>query len=285
MRFFFKSRKFKVIVATVVALAVLTTSVAVISNLSSPISSLFGAIATPIQKAFSSVSAKIDKYKASISDNNELLAEIEKLREENAKLSAELVDYESVLEQNAFYEEFLGIKEKNPDMLFQIAMVTTNDVTDPYKGFTINAGLLNGVSLKDPVITPEGLVGYVCEVAPTYSKVCNVFSPSLKAGGKDSRTSDEGVVSGGSELAIKGKTGLYNLKRDCSVSIGDHIVTIGGSVFPAGLVVGKVSDIKQQVKDNSLYAVIEPAVDFEHLRDVMIITYFSGQGSVQSGEN
>ena len=79
MRFFFKSRKFKVIVATVVALAVLTASVAVISNLSSPISSLFGAISTPIQKVFSGVSDKIDKFKASLADNNALLAEIEKL--------------------------------------------------------------------------------------------------------------------------------------------------------------------------------------------------------------
>ena len=78
MRFFFKSRKFKIIVATVVALAVLTVSIGVISNLSSPISSLFGAISTPIQKAFSSVSSKIDKFKASLSDNNDLLAEIEK---------------------------------------------------------------------------------------------------------------------------------------------------------------------------------------------------------------
>ena len=64
------------------------------------------------------------------------------------------------------------------------------------------------------------------------------------------------------------------------MSIGDYIVTAGGSVFPKGLVVGKVSDIKQQSKDSSLYAVIDSTVDFDELRDVMVITYFSGQGYV-----
>ena len=73
---------------------------------------------------------------------------------------------------------------------------------------------------------------------------------------------------------------MYNLQRDCAVSVGDYIVTAGGSIFPKGLIVGKVSDLKQQTKDSSLYAVIDSAVDFDGLREVMVITYFSGQGYV-----
>ena len=43
---------------------------------------------------------------------------------------------------------------------------------------------------------------------------------------------------------------------------------------------GTVSDIKQQSKDTSIYAVVESKVDLDNLREVMVITYFSGQGYV-----
>ena len=64
------------------------------------------------------------------------------------------------------------------------------------------------------------------------------------------------------------------------MSVGDYVVTSGGSVFPEGLIVGTVSDIKQQSKDTSIYAVVESKVDLDNLREVMVITYFSGQGYV-----
>lgn len=107
-----------------------------------------------------------------------------------------------------------------------------------------------------------------------------ILSPELKAGGKDSRTQDEGVVSGRAELAVDDNCYLYNLRRDCSVSVGDSIITAGGSMFPKGLIVGTVSDIKQQSKDTSLYAVVSSDIGFDDLREVMVITYFSGQGYV-----
>ena len=185
---------------------------------------------------------------------------------------------EQIQQENEFYEQFLGIKEKNSEMLFQSASVVARDSTDPYKGFTINVGLINGVAKYDPVITSDGLVGYITEIAPTYSKVTTVLSPKLKAGGKDNRTSDEGIISGRADFAEDDNCYLYNLQRDCTVSISDYIVTAGGGVFPEGLIVGTVIDIKQQSKDTSLYAVVDSAVEFDDLREIMVITYFSGQG-------
>ncbi len=284
MRFFLRSRSFKIFVAVMAAVIVISTVVAVFSSVSSPISSLIGSLTTPVQSFFSGISAKIDSFNKSVSGNRDIMDENEKLREENARLTEKLSQFEQTELQNEYYERFLGIKEKNPDMLFQPANVSARDNTDPYGGFTIDAGLLDGVALHDPVITPLGLVGYISEVAPTYSKVTTILSPKLKAGGRDSRTADDGVISGRADLAKDNKCYFYNLQRDCSVSIGDTVVTAGGSIFPAGLVVGNVGDIKQQSKDTSLYAVLEPADDFSTLKKVMIITYYSGQGIIAEPE-
>ncbi len=280
MRFFLRSKQFKIFVASLLALAVIVSVIAIFSRVSSPLSSFFGTITTPIQKAFSSVSDWFDSLSNSMDDNEKLLDEIERLKLENAELAQKVVGYDELEAQNKHYEQFLGIKEKNPEMRFQSATIAARDNTDPYKGFTVNVGLIDGVALHDPVITEAGLVGYISEIGSTYSKVTTVLSPKLKAGGKDSRTLDEGVVSGGAELAVDNMCYLYNLQRDCAVSVGDYVVTSGGSVFPEGLIVGKVSDIKQQIKDTSLYAEIKSDIDFGNLREVMIITYYSGQGYV-----
>ena len=280
MRFFLRSKNFKIFVVSLAALIIVILAIGFFTRVSSPLSSFVGAVTTPVQKVFSSIENKIEGFKASVKDNQELLLRVEQLEKENAELQDKLIGLEELEAQNKTYEDYLGIKEKNPEMLFQSATVASKDVTDPYKGFTVNVGLIDGVQLHDPVITKAGVIGYISEIAPTYSKVTTILSPELKAGGIDSRTLDEGVVSGRADFSVDNKCYMYNLQRDCAVSIGDYIVTAGGSVFPKGLVVGKVSDIKQQTKDSSLYAVIDSSVDFDNIRDVMIITYFSGQGYV-----
>ena len=278
MRFFFRSRKFKILMASVAALLVIVITVSLITSVSSPISSFISTVTTPVQKTVTSVSDKLGDWKKQFGDNEALAKEIERLEAEKAELAGQLTEMEQIRQENEFYEQFLGIKEKNSEMLFQAASVVARDNTDPYKTFTIDVGLINGVAKYDPVITPDGLVGYITETAPTYSKVTTVLSPRLKAGGRDNRTADEGIISGKAELAKDGSCYIYNLQRDCTVSIGDYIVTAGGGVFPDGLIVGTVSDIKQQSKDTSLYAVVDSAVDFDDIRNVMVITYFSGQG-------
>ncbi len=285
MRFFLRSRKFKIFLSVLAALLVITIIVGAVSSVSSPISSFIGSVTTPVQKAFTSISNKISDIKVSMGDNRELMNEIDRLKKENAALTQQLIEFDETKQQNEFYEQFLGFKDNDPEMLFQHASVAAKDVTDPYKSFTINVGLMDGVAFRDPVITEQGLVGYVSEVAPTYSKVTTVLSPKFKAGGHDSRTADEGVVSGRADFAKDDKCYFYNLQRDCSLSIGDSVVTAGGGVFPKGLVVGTVSDIKQQNKGSSIYAVIDTAVDFDDIREVMVITYYTGQGLTDnSGE-
>jgi len=281
LRFFLRSRKFKIMLASVAALLVVVIVVSLISNVSSPISSFLSTVTTPVQKAITSISQSITDFKKTIGDNESLQAEIDRLEVENAQLIDKLTELEKVQLDNEFYKDYLGLKDDNKDMLFRSGTVVARDASDPYKGFTIDVGLIDGVALYDPIVTKDGLVGYITEIAPTYSKVTTVLSPNLKAGGTDSRTGDSGVVSGRGDLSAKNQCYLYNLQRNCAVSVDDYVVTAGGGVFPKGLIVGKVLSLKQQLKDASLYAIVQTEVDFDDLREVMVITYFSGQGMAE----
>ena len=189
--------------------------------------------------------------------------------------------------ENEFYAGFLELKEDHPDFKFQPATVIARDPTDVFASFTIDQGTLNGVAPNDPVITADGLVGYISEAGSTFSTVITLYDPSLRVGAMDSRTRDAGIVSGGLSLAEEGYCRMSYLSRSSAITLGDLVITSGaGGVFPQGLLIGSVSEIKQESDDISMYAVIKPAVNLDELRDVMVITSFTGQGGIadSSGE-
>ena len=100
----------------------------------------------------------------------------------------------------------------------------------------MNSGSLRGVSVHDPVITADGLVGYVSEVQATYSVVETVLSPNLNVGVIDSRTRETGILAGSESLSGKGKTRLSYLSRNSSVAMGITLLHRGvGGVFPGEL--------------------------------------------------
>lgn len=282
MRFFFRSPRFKLILGVTAGLIILAAAVKLISGIAPPQSSVAGAIAVPFQKFATGISHSIADFKTALFDGQKLMEENARLESEVARLTSDLVDQQKTAEENEFYKNYLGLKEQNPDFEMEPAMLISRDSSDRFGSFTIDKGSLNGIAAHDPVVTADGLVGYISEVAPTYSKVTTILSPDLQAGAFDRRTRDAGIVSGTLALAENGQCRLFNLPRSCSVTIGDYVVTSGGGIFPDGLLIGTVSDVKQEPHDISVYAVIDPAAQLSELRDMMVITYFSGQGALAS---
>ena len=92
------------------------------------------------------------------------------LQQQVDELTGQLTEYQTAINENAFYKGFLEIKETHPDFQFAEAMVIAADGTDLYHSFVIDKGSLAGVSAHDPVITSAGLLGYVSEVSLTSAK-------------------------------------------------------------------------------------------------------------------
>lgn len=279
MRFFFRSRKFKIMLSVAACVLVLAIVSVILGSSLTPQNSVIGAITTSVQSGVTNLANWFSDTTKKMGDNESLMLENAELKTKINELTSDLVDYQETLQENEFYKKYLDIKEQNPDYVMEPASLISRNEEDPYGSFVINKGSLNGISLHDPVITEAGLVGYVSEVNPSYSKVCTLLDSSIKCGGIDNRTSDVGIISGELSLAENGKTKMVNLLRSSGVASGDYIVTPGGDVFPKGLIIGVVESIHNSKTDTSLYAVVVPVVDFSEIRDVMVITYFSGQGS------
>lgn len=96
--------------------------------------------------------------------SGEILEENERLKEENRRLTQRQLEFDKYKLENEQLKEYLDIKEKNPDFDFETAFVIGRDPNDRFYAFTIDKGSLDGISLHDPVITEDGLVGMVVEV-------------------------------------------------------------------------------------------------------------------------
>lgn len=286
MRFFFRSRQFKIIIAVVLILLAITVTCIVIGGTMSPQANIVGTLTAPFRSLATTVSNEIKEFVGTYTEGEKLTLKNTELESEIAELREKLADYEKATAENEFYKNYLEIKDKNPDFKFRPATLISRDKEDPYKGFVINKGTVNGVAANDPVITEAGLVGFVSETGLTTSKVVTILSTDLTLGALDNRTSDSGILSGNVELASEGLTKLYNLSRSCNIAVGDYVVTSGEGIFPSGLLIGTIETIGSDKYNTSIYANIKPFADLNELKNVMVITDFKGQGGLNpdSGE-
>ncbi len=280
MRFFFRSKQFKVILTILIALIAVSVIFSVIGNQISPQSNIIGTIIAPFRSAINGIGNGITDFVKAYQDGNKIMLENAELEAEINDLREQLADYQQTQSENEFYKKYLKIAEENPDFKFTVATLISRDTDDPYQSFVINVGSLDGVSAYDPVITDAGLVGYVSQVGLTTSKVTTILSPELTLGALDNRTSDSGIISGDLEISKQGKTKFSNLARSCSIAIGDYVVTSGEGIFPKGLLIGKIETIGNDKYNTSIYATVTPFADISELRQVMVITDFAGQGQV-----
>lgn len=282
MRFFLRTKKFKVCLSVIAVVLVLCIAVRIIGGILSPGSGLWGTIIAPFQQLATYISQSVDNLQKKYNEGNELLLENQKLKEENDALRKQNADYEETMRQNEFYKDYLEIKDLNPDFTFCDAKLISVDKDDLYRSFVINKGSADGVKAYDPVIIGNSLVGYISKVGLTTSKVTTILSPEIVAGADDSRTGDTGIISGTADFAAENKLKFYNLTRDCQVAVGDTVVTSGEGLFPDGLLIGTVETIKSDSNTSSIYSTIAPFVDFTDIRNVMVITHFEGQGALGS---
>ena len=275
---FFKSLRFKILLALLVVLIAFMLRAAYMGGLGTMAGYVLGVASTPFQKLSASISYSVTDMLDTLFRAGDYKNENEALREEIRNLRQQLVDYEVALQENEQYKQFLEIKENNQDFQVELAAVIGRSPDARFGSVTIDKGSIDGIELRDPVITADGLVGYTSEVGPTYSQVITILDPTLHVGVSDARTRDTGIVEGTIALSEQGRCKMSYIDRGSAVAKGDIVTTSGvGGVFPKGLMIGTVSEVQVEAHGTSLYAVLEPAVDIYAIKDVVVITEFEGQ--------
>lgn len=280
MREFFSSVKFKIILCVLALLVGLMIYSATTSGSATAPEAILGAIISPIQRASSNLSSRARSSIDKLINADKYYKENEVLKDQIAELYGQIANATDIEHENEMLRDVIGLKEDNPDFVFSPpANIIGRESGNLFGAFTIDKGTLDGISKDDPVISPNGLIGIVTEVAPTYARVTTMLSPDIDIGVYSSREKVTGIVTGDIALAKEGKCKMQYILKDSDIKEGDIIVTAGRSgIYPEGRVVGVVDEVGVEDSGLSLYAIITPVVDSNKINSVFVITNFKGKG-------
>ncbi len=232
-------------------------------------------ISTPFRVAFDYCADGIKGFSEYFTEFDRISKENEQLRQENDELKGLKSEIEVLKEENAWLRDFLEIKNHNTTFEFADATVIGKSAGSVNSTITVNKGSLHDIEVGMTVINGQGLVGRIMEVGLTSSEVICITDISASAGAIIERSALSGIIEGYSngKCRFLYTTGLSDFE---DVAAGDSVITSGkGSIYPYGLKIGTVVEVKIDDASRSVIATIETAVNFEDISRVMIIKSFT----------
>ena len=263
----------KIVILCVIFLLVLLIALSV--SPSSPIHFIYKAISVPfapVQSFFSSSGQFISDKWNYLMNSGELQKQYESALEENDKLKSEIHELNKYKEENEELRDLLKLKQSFDNYEYIAANVIAYDSNNMFNLFTINKGSADGISLYDPVITSKGLAGKVISVSLNNSKVLAIIDETSIVMARVSKSQDLVKIRGSEELQDEFMCQLETVSPSVDLVAGDVIETAeSGGIFPKGIIIGTIKEVKQAGSDINKYAIIEPAVDFKRIDNVIVL--------------
>lgn len=230
-------------------------------------------ITMPIQNFFYNASSGVRNFFSHFGD-------IYELKQENQALQDKITKLEDTIEKNNVYKvenerlrEMLNLEDTYKEFDLVAANVTGKDSSTWFLSLTIDKGTDDGLEMSDTVITSDGLVGHITDIGTNWARITTILDSQSTVAVSVDRTEDLATVDGDIDLAADGLCKMTYISKDSTITLGDIAKTSGlGGVYPKGISVGKIIKIHPENKGVSQYAEVEPAVNFNRIYEVYVIT-------------
>lgn len=262
-----------ILIITVIIFILMGISFALVSN-NATISgtNVAEAVVSPVQKFFSSIGSSVGGFFEFVGDMRGYKEENLQLKDEVEKQAQQIRELESYKQENQRLRSLLELKDNNADKDMVGCEIIAKDPGNWFDVFTIDKGKNYNIKKDDVVVTNNGLVGRITEVGSNWAKVVAIIDTDSSVGAQVTRTQDIAIVDGDMSLADSGRCKLSSVTNGTSLVVGDEVETSGlGGIYPKGILIGTVSEIKSDATGYTQYAIIDTAVDFERIREVLVI--------------
>ncbi len=278
MHGFFKNKPLIIMLAAIVLLGILAF-VSASDRSVSWVESALGSIIQPVQTFAAKASDSIIDFFQRVFKTSDADKELEQLQVRMAQLEQAEEENSTLQAENERLKKLLNYVETLDNYDYVTAVVTGNSQGVWFETFTINAGRNQGIEKDMSVVCADGLIGRIIEVGANWSKVTAIIDPSSEVSVMVERTRDIGVVRGAFSATSDNQLELYYLPSGYDLVPGDKIVTSGmSSIFPKSVVVGTVTEVtRSSAEGTQANAIIEPAVDFGHLEEVLVLVEKTGE--------
>jgi rod shape-determining protein MreC len=255
-----KDRKLlKTLIASILIIFLLVNSRAI----SNTARIAFSDFVTPFLEAVQSGLSVILKFMpfASLKEENRLL------RARIDLLTRRTEEMQSLYAENERLKAIIGFKKSVPYTTIG-SKVIGRDPTNWSNSLIIDKGSADGVRQNRAVVSTKGLVGRTIEVGRVSSKVLLITDPNSKVGVMIQKNNQGGMLTGGPDGTCK----MVYIPLDSDVAPGDRIVTAGfGSIFPKGILVGKVVSVDKEPGRLYKTAIVKTAAEISRLEEVLCI--------------
>lgn len=238
-------------------------------NLDEP--TLFTQIVTEVIAPVQTGIANSKRNMSSLWENYLLIVNTSKenrvLKKQISRLESDLTNMDEVRKENLRLKQLLNFSDGlSPQRV--LAQVVGWDSANEFKVIRLNKGTNHGIKVMSPVITDQGLVGYVYRATPNYSDVLTILDQNNRVDVVVERTRTHGIVEG----VMNFKCALKYVMRNEPVEVGDKLITAGvGGIFPKGVKVGMITDIRKENFGMTLSIEVAPSVDFDKLEEVLVL--------------
>lgn len=149
------------------------------------------------------------------------------------------------------------------------ATIISKDLSPEFKTIGIDKGEKDGVRTGMAVISPLGVVGKILEAYAHNSAVILVNDPNSTIDVIIQRLRAKAIATGDSWDMMRFK---YIEKR-FELEKGDTVITSGlAGIYPKGLTVGTIAEIKSDPNQLFQDVTLKPSVDFDTLEEVLVLT-------------
>jgi rod shape-determining protein MreC len=211
----------------------------------------------------------------------EARGENDQLREDLAAARAELAQAQDAVGQNEELQKMLDLNDKielagfDPAYKPVAARIINRSPSVINATLGVNAGSGDGVEVDDPVISGDGLVGRVTEVAASTAQVQLITDPRNAVSARVLPDGPQGIVQpvAGDPDDLR----LDFITNEQRVEEGQMLVTAGwsndeiSSAYPYGIPIGDITETTLGEQDFQRVTV-QPYVDMRELQDVQVLT-------------
>ena len=224
-------------------------------------------LTAPIERV---VSAPIDGVTGFFSEYVDLLgvrAENRRLRRRIAEIESENLQFREALVASGHLARVASMRDEIEIPMLP-AEVVGLDVAPWFRSVLVDRGGRHGVKPGHPVITDEGVVGVVTATSGSAAKTMLLLDRQSSVDALVQRSRARGAVRGVGRDRLE----FEFIVRGADVVVGDEVVTSGlGGVYPKGLRIGTVNELRDAGGRLTRIAVIEPAVDLGQLEQVFVM--------------
>lgn len=269
-------KRIKIIKYISISLAIVITLLILMFNSGvAVLRQISGYVVNPVIKAADATLDGIGNFFASFGSRM-------RLKEELAAAQEKLMQFENIQSvadevkaENNQLMALLGESEKYPEFEYQYAKVILRSVDDYSATYTLNKGENDGIRANMVVISYGGLAGKIIETTGDTSILLAITDSRCGVPALSEASRDMGIVKGVSDSGTTaGYCVMTELPTNAIIKPGDTVITSGmGEVFPKGITVGTITEVsKENLNQINSSARLTPAVDFDHLENVLIIT-------------